>query len=111
MLRGKCCVASETRKVAQLGRNKDASLAIDLNLMRAPDIERLVKLRDAVAGPALCEFCDQRVPFGWRIKLQALFALENEIRDIQPIMTFALQDIAEAGGNTNPPLLVDRVVE
>jgi hypothetical protein len=86
-------------------------LSIDLNLVRSADIEGLEELSDPIPGVALRKFRHRRLPLGRGVEIQKLFALENEVCYIQPIMTFPMQYVTKTGGDTHPSFLVDRMVK
>ena len=47
---------------------------------------------------------------GW-IEFEQALAIEHEISDIETVVPLTLQHLTKAGGYTNAPLIIDRMVE
>src|SRR5579871_355175 len=109
--RRKSDVPIERCELAQLRWNQDAPLFVDEDFMRATDVKQFERSHLVIEARLLANLFLQTGPFVGRIDFEATLALEDEIRDIQAIMTIALQFFAEANRDTHPALLVDRVIE
>src|SRR5260370_37795427 len=79
--------------------------------MRATDNQGLELLDARIESRLGSKMCVQRFPLTRRIKREAALPVEREIRDIQTIVILALQNFAKAGRDTDPPFLIDRMVE
>src|SRR5215469_5067330 len=101
----------QSRPFAQLCGDQNAPLAIDRDFLRTGDKESLKFLQGQIELPAGPEFRDHRVPFPRRIQLETALARVKEVGNKQPLMAFALEDLAEPRGDADASFFVDRVVE
>src|SRR5437870_10304207 len=79
--------------------------------MRATDVEGFEQLSLTIERAAAVESRYHLVPLVRREKLEATLAVDDEVGDVEAVMSFALQDLTKARGDTHPAFFVDRMVE
>jgi len=108
---GKCNFALERGIVAQLGRNEDTPLFIDDNFVCTADVEKLEGLDLAIEARALANLIEEAGPFVGRIGGETMASLEDEIRDIEAIMTVTIEHLAKAHREADATFVINRVIE